>query len=411
MVGLAVLTTLVVLGYLGKSVMVSGQKSPTFMDPELSEGGTEYRNDSVYVKGETSWMNSTINVTEAGPTEWEIIQQEASTMTLYKAGLGIHTYWLPILIPFGLVGNTLSFLVMMRPHNRRISCCVYMAALAIADNGMLIDNAYYWYVTDLARRPWKTLECYIWSYLFHVFSLNGVVLIVFITIDRFIAVRFPLMCSTWCTPKRARLTAMLITPATFLVELPHYFFVRIVDGKTCAGFSAKSPYSLVLSWVYMLINSFVPFIILIILNMLIISAVRKSTKFSSGAEKGSGSQTSMGGKKGDDGGDQKAARDKQLLVMLMLVSFALLILLLPIYIRYIAFLFIDRKQSSYMLALYVLLYNFTNKLAITNNGVNFVLYCIGGSKFRQDLREILCGCCIDEGADTSSTSRTDNTSA
>ena len=33
----------------------------------------------------------------------------------------------------------------------------------------------------------------------------------------------------------------------------------------------------------------------------------------------------------------------------------------------------------------------TVKLASTNNGINFFLYCISGNRFREDLKEILLG--------------------
>ena len=41
--------------------------------------------------------------------------QEAGTYMIFKVAKYIATYWFPILIPLGLVGNILSFLVMIRP--------------------------------------------------------------------------------------------------------------------------------------------------------------------------------------------------------------------------------------------------------------------------------------------------------
>ena len=343
-----------------------------------------------------TWAISSANATEATLSEWDILKKEASELLPYKVGRGIQTYWLPIIIPLGIIGNTLSFLVMMRPHNRKVSCCVYMASLAVADNVMLINAGYYWYITDIARRPWFRTECYLFGYLFHVFSLASAMLIVILTIDRFIAICHPLKRTSWCTHTKARHVAIFVFPVTFLVELPYYFFVRIIDKTTCAGFGAQGRASLVLSWVYMFINAWLPFIAIIILNTYIIVTVRRSTKLTLRDNGHSRSTvTSIGSGRceapstGEASNDLRASRDKQLLVMLLLVSFALLVLLLPIHIRYVAFLFINQYQSADALALYVLLYNFTNKLAVTNSAVNFILYSIAGSRFRQDLREML----------------------
>ena len=45
----------------------------------------------------------------------DIFFQEAGTYMTFKVAKYITTYWFPILIPLGLAGNILSFLVMIRP--------------------------------------------------------------------------------------------------------------------------------------------------------------------------------------------------------------------------------------------------------------------------------------------------------
>ena len=65
----------------------------------------------------------------------------------FKAGLAIHRYYYPCIIILGMIGNILSFMVMLMKHNRRISCCVYMAMLAVSDSVCLILGVYYWVLT------------------------------------------------------------------------------------------------------------------------------------------------------------------------------------------------------------------------------------------------------------------------
>ena len=49
-------------------------------------------------------------------------------------------------------------------------------------------------------------------------------------------------------------------------------------------------------------------------------------------------------------------------------------------------------QTAYYSALNTLLFHISNKMAATNHGINFFLYCLGGSKFREDALNILtCG--------------------
>ena len=72
------------------------------------------------------------------------ILQLASTYIYYTLGEYINAIWLPILVPVGLGGNMLCFLVMNMKHNRKIPCCIYMRNLAVLDSLMLCLAGLYW---------------------------------------------------------------------------------------------------------------------------------------------------------------------------------------------------------------------------------------------------------------------------
>ena len=82
--------------------------------------------------------------------------------------------------------------------------------------------------------------------------------------------------------------------------------------------------------------------------------------------------------------------EHQLTIMLVLVTTLFIILLLPIYIRIIYVSFVVATNSSEY-ASSILFFQITYKLLTTNNGINFFLYCISGTKFRNDLKEVFCG--------------------
>lgn len=85
----------------------------------------------------------------------------------------------------------------------------------------------------------------------------------------------------------------------------------------------------------------------------------------------------------------KNTRENQLVILLLMVSFTFLVLTMPQYIRYITFMFIDRKSSNHVMAIYYLVSNVTNKAYYLNNMTNFFLYTLGGSKFRKDAKEVI----------------------
>ena len=70
-------------------------------------------------------MTSNLDMAENSTVESETnhtFLQEASNYLTYKVAKYIAKYWFPLLTPLGsVVGNTLSFLVMIRSNNRKIS--------------------------------------------------------------------------------------------------------------------------------------------------------------------------------------------------------------------------------------------------------------------------------------------------
>ena len=91
-----------------------------------------------------------MSTTEIPPQDSAImlLVMAVSKYTTFKIGMALHRYYLPVVVVTGLVGNILSLAVMVKSHNRRISCCVYMAALAVTDSCSLLMGGYYWLCTD-----------------------------------------------------------------------------------------------------------------------------------------------------------------------------------------------------------------------------------------------------------------------
>ena len=82
----------------------------------------------------------------------DTFMEEAGTYMAFRAATYITNYWVPTLIPFGLVGNT--FLVMMRTNNRKISTCTYMPAISINDSLLLSFALHDWLVGAVNIHKW-----------------------------------------------------------------------------------------------------------------------------------------------------------------------------------------------------------------------------------------------------------------
>lgn len=92
----------------------------------------------------------------------------AEHLTLYKLGYGLQLYYLPIVCLLGWIGNTISLVVLLQPHNRRLSCCLYLASLAVNDNCIVYIAVHYWFTLSLRVGNWRALQCHWIAYFFHV---------------------------------------------------------------------------------------------------------------------------------------------------------------------------------------------------------------------------------------------------
>ena len=125
---------------------------------------------------------------------------------------------------------------------------------------------------DLAR-PLTFYECKAIAYCFNLFSDIGIYIIVFMTIDRFIAVRFPFKMSQVCTPRRARISIASICIGAMLYTAPYLYTSGLVDGTMCSSIKDKTLFAQTFSWVNVFVTSVVPFCSLLTMNTMIVKTV------------------------------------------------------------------------------------------------------------------------------------------
>ena len=144
------------------------------------------------------FINSNYNITpmvnivttgwqESEMTTKDTFMKEVEGYTIFKIANFINFHWFPVLIPVGLVGNILSFLKMIKPNNRKMSTCIYMAAISVNDNIMMLMCLHYYLLSAVQIHSWYSFECKLHAFV-ALFSLqNCTFLVVTITIDKYIA--------------------------------------------------------------------------------------------------------------------------------------------------------------------------------------------------------------------------------
>ena len=216
-------------------------------------------------------------------TGWEDIEtmtkdtfmKEVESYTIFKIADFINIYWFPVLIPIGLVGNTLSFIVMVKPNN--MSTCIYMAAISINDNIMMYVSCHDYLVSALQIHKWKPFECKFVAFAALFALQNCTFQVLAMTVDKYIAIKWPHRAATYSTPRRARMIAVGLYVSVSIYNIPHFFLLSVIGGQ-CPNFGIRSVIISVYSWFSFVLNAIIPFTMLIHMNYVIVNAVRKSRK-------------------------------------------------------------------------------------------------------------------------------------
>ncbi|XP_064629378.1 mu-type opioid receptor-like [Lineus longissimus] len=294
--------------------------------------------------------------------------------------------WIIIAI-VGLFGNVMSIIITLQKKNRHISTCNYMTALALADTMVLIELIWamilmFWTTDPLSEFAMQTM--WYQSYSFGI--LSGFYLAE-MTIDRLIAVKFPMAARRLCTTRRAFVTIVV----TFIVigglNLYIYFTYRYVqDNETDEGvFRMSVPHAPELETLgnasQLAFGTILPFCVIVFCNVWIIVVVRNASH----------ERDLMG--VGDRGQKTREKETTYLIRMLILVSIAYVLTSIP-YRLYDTLIGIPVIRVHYNLSeeYWFLRFNSQDFIMLQfweiNYGINFYLYCIGGGKkYRSDVKQ------------------------
>ena len=259
-----------------------------------------------------------------------------------------------------------------------------MEAISINDNLMMGTCFHTLLVIVLNVHGWHRWECKVAAF-WALFALqNSTFQVLAMTIDKYIAIKWPHRAATYSAPRRARMIAVSLSVCALVYNNPHLYLTHVVDGQ-CLAYGTGGVLSKIYSWSSFVLNAIIPFTLLIYMNFVIVKAVKNSREMF-------GAKTSAGTDQGLEirQKNMKSA-ENQLTIMLLSVTMLFFILLCPTYIRFIYLSFAERDTPS-QYANSMLFFQISSKLYSTNSGINFFLYCISGRKFRKDLQEILFCC-------------------
>lgn len=317
-----------------------------------------------------------------------------------------HGYILFPLCLFGIIGNILSFTILTRKAVRSTTIALYLRCLAVADIFVLLTAIFryrsYKLFFDDEGEKWSIyhFDPYIQVYVepIHWMALGvSSFTTLALSMERYLAVRFPIRIKQACTLRVVRAVIIGIITMIFIISIPNYFaytvgkFLR--DNKSYVAVAMlttmgkKTLYHCVYhSYLIPILWYILPWLMLAVFSMLLSKNVRKSSQI-----------------RVDVPTMYNPNRNLNLLIIMIVVLF--LICNFPNCIIVFYNLVHHTKDNdicthetqgllSKTTKLYDTLEVIGEILNVFNSCINFIIYCVVGTKFRKELKRfILCEKC------------------
>ena len=223
--------------------------------------------------------------------------------------------------------------------------------------------------------PGSWTDCKLYYFMLRFGRHYSSMLLVLMSLEKCFAVYFPLKSKTVCTVRTAKWATGAVGVVLAAFNMNIFFLeshvIKLSDRHMCL-YNFDSSVVLILNTASSVLNSFVPFILMFITNFAIAFKFMRAKCESSQCNSSQSTNQAL---------VKSATRGT---AMVVTVSVAFLILTTPTAVELALW---PRIRLSYILV-YNVIKNFAQYL---NHSINGLLYCIVGSKFRNELLKLFCG--------------------
>ena len=309
----------------------------------------------------------------------------------------LHAYVYPIIYAVGIPGNLISFAMWIHPKLRNSSAC-YFAAIAIYDTIVLLLHLI---VTIHLVGDIEILDSDILCEGFNVVYLSSeimaVLLVLGLTVDRYIIVHFPMKKHNFCTKSRSVKVIVCLTVFALVLGITEGSFwtydkvAHECITRPTINMRSGSHIVEVGNITILIVGILLPVLLVLVLNLVIVNELRKI----------------LVARKQMMGCREHKRQDNDSTIMLLALSCYLILSEIPDSILYLLkpfflppVLHIDNDkyqnhshESSYQRANeryenYLLTAAVFGTFSLTNYAINILIYSLAGHKFRHTLIKI-----------------------
>ncbi|KAK7090247.1 hypothetical protein V1264_010069 [Littorina saxatilis] len=307
---------------------------------------------------------------------------------LYKVGL-------VVIFVAGIVGNVMTLMIQHHIAGDSDSgLSVFISSLAVADSAALACTSWYLLAFHLIDTKDNQGTCKIAYFLVYSLCMMPTWILVAMTLQRAASILFPHRVKAVWTARKAKVTVCVIVLASLALN-SHMVYGRELqalpgEDQQCGYVSEEYRHVFEDVWPFvdLVLASFLPFVLLIGANAVLVNRVRRSVEEAKQSLATGSSRQQLQTR------EQKAS---SMTVTLICVSLAFLLLTSPVALFYVAkrTAGISRQPGATddvrEMADNVFAEALGNILFLSNNAINFYIYILTGSRYREALKGML-GC-------------------
>ena len=186
---------------------------------------------------------------------------DMNTFQLFRIRKNIENFFIISIFPLCFLCNIVCFLTMIQKHNRHFSTCVFMTALAVNDNLVLLFTLVMWATTNFDLFLVNKLACGFIVYLVHVLWAFSSYIIVTMTFDKMYAIVWPHKSKDKCTADRARITLVVAAILIIVFFVPLVFLAGMdPTERLCIRYSHEEWYVTLYAHLSIVVHPLFPFI-------------------------------------------------------------------------------------------------------------------------------------------------------
>ena len=323
-----------------------------------------------------------------------ITTDQATQYIEYEVAKYLMKYVPPFLLVISLIGNCLAFLVFYRPSLRGSPTAFYFRTLALADMYVILITMLpetvlsFGSIDIVAVSRWN---CRLHAWLNYIGFETAAWILVFVSFERLLGILFPLQWKRYLSVQRARVSVICLTIFIALANLSILITMDIQTSVSASGKVVKKCNIIgsgvgvwyattIFPWIGFLLHAIIPFFLILLSNTVILMCVLHANyKRRKNLSSGQGQDKSM----------------SSMVTILLMTSFTYLLLTGPLCAFVLGSNWFHLQAGNQAFFAKAHLWQKTGKiLMFLNHTINFFIYYISGSRFRQEFKSMIFG--VDE---------------